>query len=247
MSDLISVTVDAGVATLTLSRPAKRNAINAEMTGAMTQALDRIEADPEIRAAVLTGAGPVFCAGMDLSDYLDGRAPEILFGPHGFGGLVKRPRRTPLIAAVEGAALAGGFELALACDMICAGRSARFGLPEPRLGLVAGGGGAARLARLLPRQLAAEILLTAQSFEAAQMHGWGLINRLTEDGGALPAALELAQQITESTADGIAASLALMDRAAPTTADWALNDQLLTPLETAPETRARIAALLKRD
>lgn len=246
MSDLISLTVDSGIATLTLSRPDKRNAINAQMTDEMTAAFDQIETDPAIRVAVLTGAGRVFCAGMDLGDYLDGRAPDILFGPHGFGGLVKRRRTTPLIAAVEGAALAGGFELTLACDMICAGRSARFGLPEPRLGLVAGGGGAARLARLLPRQRAAEILLTADNFSAVQMHDWGVINRLTDDGQALPAALTLARAITETTADGIAASLALMDCAAPSDADWALNDQLLAPLETAPDTRARIAALLGR-
>ncbi|WP_428248741.1 crotonase/enoyl-CoA hydratase family protein [Ferrovibrio sp.] len=179
---------------ITLNRPEARNAINAELAQGLDAALTRLDADPTLRVGIIQGAGGTFCAGMDLKAFVRG---ESSYTPkRGFGGITEKPAEKPLIAAVEGFALAGGCEVALSCDLIVAAETARFGLPEVKRGLIAAAGGLMRLPRQLPYRLAMEMALTGDMYEAALMHQHGLINRLVPAGGALAAALELAARIT---------------------------------------------------
>lgn len=188
--------VEQSGATLVMSidRPRQRNAVNRAVSLAIAAALDRLDAEPELRVGVITGVGGTFCAGMDLRAFVDGERPEL--ENRGFGGLTEAPPRKPLIAAVEGYALAGGCELALACDLIVAAENAWFGLPEVCLGLVAGSGGLVRLPQRIPRAIALEYALTGERMDAGTAHRWGLVNRLTPSGGALAGALTLAARIT---------------------------------------------------
>ena len=157
----------------------------------MAAVLDDLDARPDIRVIVLTGAGGTFCAGMDLKGFLAGENP--MAGGRGFGGIVERPPAKPVIAAVEGYALAGGFEIALSCDLIVASEAASFGLPEVTRGLVAAAGGLLRLPRRIPYHLAMEVALTGDRIPAPQLHRAGLINRLVPPGQALAVAIELAR------------------------------------------------------
>lgn len=179
---------------IAINRPAQRNAVNREVSLAIAEALDRLDADPSLRVAILTGRGGSFCAGMDLKAFIAGERPEL--EGRGFGGLTEAPPKKPLIAAVEGYALAGGCELALACDLIVAAEDAWFGLPEVTRGLVAGSGGLVRLPQRIPPAIALEYALTGARMDAATAHRWGLVNRVTPSGSALNGALELAAQIT---------------------------------------------------
>lgn len=160
---------------------------------AMARALDQLDASADLRCAILTGAGETFCSGMDLKAFLRGERPTV--PGRGFGGLVERRPRKLLIAAVEGHALAGGFELVLACDLVVASRHARFGLPEVRRGLVASGGGLMRLARRVPPNVAMEYAVTGALLDAERAHALGLVNRLTDAGGALSEARALAREV----------------------------------------------------
>ena len=178
---------------MSIDRPAQRNAVNRAMSLAIAAALDRLDREPELRVGVLTGRGGTFCSGMDLRAFLEGERPEL--DNRGFGGLTESPPRKPLIAAVEGYALAGGCELALACDLIVAAEDAWFGLPEVTRGLVAGSGGLVRLPRCIPPAIALEYALTGERMSASIAHDWGLVNRLTPSGGALQGALALASRI----------------------------------------------------
>lgn len=178
---------------MSIDRPAQRNAVNRAVSLAIAAALDRLDQQPELRVGVLTGRDGTFCAGMDLRAFLEGERPEL--DNRGFGGLTEAPPRKPLIAAVEGYALAGGCELALACDLIVAAQDAWFGLPEVTRGLVAGSGGLVRLPRRIPPAIALEYALTGERMSASVAHGWGLVNRLTPSGGALQGALTLASRV----------------------------------------------------
>lgn len=225
----VLLTRDGPVAALTLNRPAQRNCVDARVAAALRDALARIEADPAIRVAVLSGAGKVFCAGMDLKAFAAGEVEDVLFGEGRFAGLVGAERTKPLIAAVHGAALAGGFEIALACDVIVAERDAVFGLPEPGLGLVAGGGGAFRLGVRLPPAKAREILLTGRRIPAPEAEALGLVSALTEPGTAMAAAMDLARRIAANAPLAVAGTLRLA-RAAEREAEaalWPLNDMVL--------------------
>jgi len=194
MPELVKVEVADGIQVITVNRPEARNAINLETARQMAAALERLDADDGVRIGVLTGAGGTFCAGMDLKAFArDGERPVI--PGRGFAGMVEAPPAKPIIAAVEGYALAGGCEMALACDLIVAARDARFGLPEVKRGLVAGSGGMLRLPRRIPYHVAMEAVLTGDMLDAARAHHHGLVNRLAEPGGALAAALELARAI----------------------------------------------------
>lgn len=222
---------EGAVAVVTLDRPERRNAIDAATGAQLRAAFDAIEQDDGLRVAILTGAGPVFCAGMDLRAFVTGEAEEILFGPGRFGGFVSRTRRKPVIAAVQGAALGGGFELVLACDMAVAAEGATFGLPECRRGIVAGAGGAFRLGRLLPKALANEILLTGETFGAERAAALGLVNRVVK-GDPLEAARDLARRIAGNAPLSVEASLVLArhGREAGPEDCWAENDRRLRAL-----------------
>lgn len=221
-----------GVATVTLNRPEQRNAVNPAVCDALRAAFDQVEADPDVRAAVLTGAGALFCAGMDLKAFAQGAGESILFGQYGFGGFVKRPRSKPVIAAVEGAAIAGGFEMMLACDMVVAGTSAQFALPEVRIGLIAGAGGAVRLPVSVPRVRANEILLTGKPFSAQDAAAWGLINRVAPDGSALDLAHRIAVDIATNAPLAVRHTLALAQaaHAANDAAHWPANDRIIAEI-----------------
>jgi len=200
------------IAVITLNRPAARNAVNAAVAQALHAAVDRTEADPDIWAVVLTGAGDqVFCAGADLKAVAAGQA-DSLFTDHGFAGFVDAQRRKPWIAAVHGPALAGGCEIVLACDLVVASTQARFGLPEVSRGLLAAAGGLYRLPRAMPRNVAIELVVTGDSLDAARALSFGLVNQLVEPAQLLPAALALAQRITRNAPVAVRESLQVVRR-----------------------------------
>lgn len=194
MSDCLEVQRQDGILIMRLNRPQARNAVNLETAQALAAALDTLDADPQLRLGILTGAGGNFCSGMDLKAFAaTGQRPYV--GDRGFGGLCERPPEKPLIAAVEGYALAGGCELVLACDLVVAARDARFGVPEVKRGLVPGSGGMLRLPARIPYHVAMEAVLTGDFLSAERLHQLGLVNRLAEPGGALDTALALARTI----------------------------------------------------
>lgn len=207
------------VLVMTLNRPAQRNAVNRAVSLGVAAALDALDSDGDLRVGIVTGAGGSFCSGMDLKAFVDGERPEL--EGRGFAGVTEAPPAKPLIAAVEGFALAGGCELALACDLIVAGDSAVFGLPETARGLVAGSGGLVRLRDRIPPAIALEYALTAARIDAATAHRWGLVNRLVPTGGALDAAIRLADQIAANAPLSVMASKAIM-AASP---DWPLAER----------------------
>jgi enoyl-CoA hydratase len=213
-SAAVQCQVDGEIAVVTINRPQARNAINEAVAAGMAACLDELDERKDVRAIVLTGAGGTFCAGMDLKGFLAGENPAA--GGRGFAGIVERPPAKPVIAAVEGYALAGGFEVALACDLIVASEDASFGLPEVTRGLVAAAGGLLRLPRRIPYHLAMEIALTGQRLPAAQLHQAGLISRLVPAGQALTAAAELAAQISQNAPLALAAT----KRVIVESADW---------------------------
>ncbi|MCF3940889.1 crotonase/enoyl-CoA hydratase family protein [Gordonia tangerina] len=182
-----------GVAVITINRPEAKNAVNLDVAEGIAAAVEELDARDDLTVGILTGAGGTFCAGMDLKGFTRGERPFV--SGRGFGGLVEAPPSKPLIAAVEGWALAGGCELALSADLIVAARDARFGLPEVKRGLVAAAGGLLRLPKILPYQLAMEIALTGEPLSAARAHEFGLVNRLTEPDDALAGARQLAATV----------------------------------------------------
>lgn len=222
---------DGSVAIITLNRPDQRNAVDADMGKQLSAAFDRFEADQNLRVAVLVANGPVFCAGMDLKAFVSGEAEDILFGEGHLGGFVSRNRSKPVIAAVQGHALAGGFELVLACDLVIASHVSKFGLPECKRGLVAGAGGAFRIGLQVPRVIANEILLTGAPISADRAAELGIINRVT-DGDVKCEALMLAKDVASNAPLSIAASLHLARLSSQLIADacWAENDKYLRHL-----------------
>src|ERR1017187_8226973 len=214
MADAIRTEVTDGVAVITINRPEARNAVNGEVARGIAAAVEEFDARKDISVLVLTGAGGTFSAGMDLKGFLTGDAP--MAAGRGFGGNTERPPVKPVIAAVEGYALAGGFELVLACDLVVASEDAKFGLPEVRRGLVAGAGGLLRLPSRIPYHLAMEIALTGAHFPAARLAAAGLVNVVVPAGQALTAATELAGQ----AALGAPLALAASKRVIVEAADW---------------------------
>jgi enoyl-CoA hydratase len=192
-SSEVRVERDGAVLVVTVDRPQAKNAINTAAAEGIGAAMEQLDTDDSLFVGVLTGAGGVFSAGMDLKAFLAGEKPHV--PGRGFAGLVERPPAKPLIAAVEGPALAGGFEIALACDLVVAGEGASFGLPEVKRGLLAGGGGLLRLPVKAGLPKATEWALTGDRVSAQEAHAAGVVNRLVPAGQALEAALELARQI----------------------------------------------------
>jgi enoyl-CoA hydratase len=182
-----------GVLTITINRPAQRNAISRDVAVQLASALDLLDSDPTLSVGVLTGAGGTFSAGMDLKAFANGQTP--ILPDRGFGGITRAVVRKPLIAAVEGWALGGGFEMALSCDLIVAALDAKFGLPEVKRGLIAGEGGVIRLPQRIPYHVALKVLLTGEPISAVDANQHGLVSELTEPGAALAATHDLARQI----------------------------------------------------
>jgi enoyl-CoA hydratase len=170
--------------------------VNGDVARTMEEGLDRLEEDEDIWVGIVTGAGPVFSAGADLKAIASGQAADLQTKRGGFGGIAARQRTKPLIAAVDGPALAGGTEIVLSCDLVVASTNARFGIPEVKRSLVAAAGGLFRLPRALPRNIAMELALTGDPIDAERAHHFGLVNELVEPGKALEAALALAERVT---------------------------------------------------
>jgi enoyl-CoA hydratase len=181
---------------ITLNRPEVRNAVNAALAAGVAGALDELDDDPSLSVGVLTGTGGFFCAGMDLGAFVKGEVPW--FGDRGFAGIAQRASRKPLIAAIEGFAVAGGMEIALACDLIVAARGAKMGIPEVTRSLVAAGGALLRLPRRMPYHVVMELALTGDPLPAERFHDLGLVNRITEPGDAVDGALELAGRLAKN-------------------------------------------------
>jgi enoyl-CoA hydratase len=202
------------VLVITINRPDQRNAVNAAVAAGIAAAMDELDGDAELSAGVITGAGKGFCAGMDLKAFVAGERPWA--ADRGFAGITQRASVKPLIAAIEGFAVAGGLEVALACDLIVAARGAKLGIPEVKRSLVAAGGGLLRLPRMLPRNIAMELALTGDPIQAERAHALGLVNRLAEPGEALNVALELAAAIAENGPLALAASKRILNESV----DW---------------------------
>jgi enoyl-CoA hydratase len=240
--------VKGRVAIVTLDRPEKKNAVDVEMAHAISDALTRVEEDEGIWAGVLAAEGDVYCAGADLSIIASGRAEELILPEGGWAGFVARARTKPFIAAIEGIAVAGGFELALACDLIVASSATRFALPEVKRGLFAAAGGAFRLPRVLPKGLALEMLMTGNDLEASRAHDLGVVSLVTEPGGALAGAMALAEQICSNSPLAVRAvrELALAAYADADAAGWERTASTIIALQETEDFKEGPRAFLER-
>jgi enoyl-CoA hydratase len=229
---------DGDVLVVTIDRPEARNAVNLAVAEGIAAALERLDADDELRVGILTGAGGTFCAGMDLKAFVAGERPYV--AGRGFAGIVQGPPRKPLIAAVEGWAVAGGFEIALACDLIVAARDARFGIPEVKRGLVAAGGALLRL----PRRVALELGLTGDPIGAERAYQMGLVCRLVEPGEALAAALELARAIAANGPLAVDATkrIVVVDEAG----QWERQAEIVAPVFASDDAREGARAFAEK-
>ena len=235
MSEAVLTEQRESVLVVTINRPEARNAVNQAVAEGVAAALDELDGDDALRVGVLTGAGGTFCAGMDLKAFLSGEVPVI--EGRGLAGLTQRPPRKPLVAAVEGWALAGGFEIMLACDLVVASRTARFGVPEVKRALVAGAGAALRLPERVPLPIALELLLTGEPIDADRAAALGLVNRLTDEGGALDGALELAATIAANgpLAVEVTRQIARSARDWSSEEGWQKQDELMAPVFTSED------------
>jgi len=185
MSEELLVSVEDGIMTMTMNRPQAKNAMNKSMSHAIAEAVDRFEADADIRVAILTGAGGTFCSGMDLKGFLAGETPVVK--GRGFAGLTQYSPAKPLIAAAEGFALAGGFELLLSCDLVVATETTKFGIPEVKRSLIAGAGGVFRLPQQIPPRIAMELALSGDHYDAKRMYEVASLTRLCQKAKPLRA------------------------------------------------------------
>jgi enoyl-CoA hydratase len=243
MTELVRTERRGAILIVTIDRPEVRNAMNAESARALSDACDLIDGDPSIFIGILTGAGGHFCAGADLKaaarDGTSGSRTE-----RGPMGMCRRPPVKPMIAAVEGAAVGGGFELALACHMIVAAEDARMGLPEVRRNLIANGGGLLRLPKRIPANIAAEVALTGAMYPAEFFHRHGLVNRLTPPGEALAGALALAETLLKNGPTALAATAAILRLGEE---DWEAQAELARPaLESEDRSEGARAFVEKR-
>jgi enoyl-CoA hydratase len=218
VSDEVLVERRGGVQVITNNRPEAKNALTAGVAQAVAAAVDELDSDDTLHVGVLTGAGGIFSSGMDLKGFMRGELPTV--EGRGLCGITQTPPRKPLIAAVEGWARAGGFEVVLACDLVVAASTARFGVPEVKRALVAGGGAAFLLARRVPQALALELLLTGEPISAERAAQMGLVNKVVEEGGALEAAIAMAEGIA---ANGPFA-VAVTKQIARSTFDWTIAE-----------------------
>jgi enoyl-CoA hydratase/carnithine racemase len=226
MENRVLYEADGDLAVITLNRPERRNAVDAAMTAQLREAIDRLEADARARVGILTGAGDkAFCAGMDLKAFAAGEGAAIIEGRGGFGGFTAYPRSKPVVAALNGAALGGGCEIVLACDLVVAAEGATLGMPEVRRGLFAASGGALRLPAMIPRVRAMELLLTGDAIAAAAALELGLVNRVVPAARLLEAARELGRRVSANAPLSIQATLAVARAATgPSEALWSACD-----------------------
>jgi enoyl-CoA hydratase len=218
MNSEVLVAHEDGIVIITINRPQFKNAVNRNVSYSVCAAIDELDARSDLHVGILTGAGGTFCSGMDLKAFLNGEVTRV--EGRGILGIAMTPPQKPLIAAVEGYALAGGFEAMLACDLVIAAKNAKFGIPEVKRGLAAAAGGLIRLPRLIPQKIAMEMALTGQWMEAQRLYELGLINQLVEPGEALNEAKRMALNIKRNAPLAVAAS----KRVIVEQIDWSIGD-----------------------
>lgn len=223
MSDAVLTSAEDGVLVITLNRPEARNAANKALAEGVAAAIDELESNDDLRVGILTGAGGTFCSGMDLKAFVSGETPSI--EGRGFAGLTEYTVAKPLIAAVEGYALAGGFELAISCDLIVAADDSKFGIPEVKRGLAAAAGGLVKLPKQIPSRIAMELALTGDFISAERASDLGLINQVVASGTALDAAKALAAKIAANGPMAVAASKRVVASAQDWTSDVMFKNQ----------------------
>ena len=231
---------------ITLNRPDARNAVNASLAHGVADALTELDGDDELRVGVLTGAGKGFCAGMDLKAFVSGESPHV--DGRGFAGIAQRSADKPLVAAIEGFAVAGGLEVALSCDLVVAARDAKLGIPEVKRSLVAAGGALLRLPRRIPYHVAMELALTGDPISAERGYELGLVNRLADPGGAVDAALELAEAIAVNAPLALAASKRIVAEA-PTwdpNEAWVRQGEIAGPVFVSEDAREGATAFAEK-
>jgi enoyl-CoA hydratase len=245
---VVSYEIRGHYAMIIIDRPEARNSVSPEVAAGIESALDAVEADDDVRVAILTGTPPVFCAGADLKAIGDGRAEELSTARGGFAGIVRRERAKPVIAAVEGAALAGGTEIVLACDLVVAAEDSRFGLPEVKRGLVAAAGGLFRLGRKLPLNIAMECTLTGDPIGAVRAHELGLVNRLSRSGKAIEVATELAQEIAANAPLAVRESRSTILAGTPADDDtgWQLTEEANLVVMDSEDVREGVQAFIEK-
>ena len=231
---------------ITLNRPEVRNAVNAALAEGVAGALDELDSDEELSVGILTGAGGFFCAGMDLGAFVKGESPY--HGDRGFAGIAQRASEKPLIAAIEGFAVAGGLEVALACDLIVAAEGAKLGIPESKRSLVAAGGALLRLPRRMPYHAVMELALTGDPLPAERFHELGLVNRLAAPGTAVDVALELAATIGRSGPLALAAAKRILQEQFDWSADemWAKQGEIAGPVMTSEDAKEGASAFKEK-
>jgi enoyl-CoA hydratase len=246
MSEAVLTEVSDGIAVITINRPEARNAVNGDVARGMAATIDELESRPDVRVLILTGAGGTFSAGMDLKGFLSGDTPVV--PGRGFAGIAQRPPAKPVIAAVEGYALAGGFELVLSCDLVVASEAAKFGLPEVKRGLVAGAGGLFRLPRRVPYHLAMEVALTGDHFSAERLREAGLVNAIVPAGQALAGARELAVRIAQNAPLALVASKRVIVESADwdSAASFDLQSGIIMPVMTSKDAMEGAAAFAEK-
>jgi enoyl-CoA hydratase len=249
---MIDYTKLGNVAVVTINRPDARNAVNTAVAQGIEEAVDRLEADDEVWVGILTGArtgkGYIFCAGADLKQ-MSADPGGMMTERGGFGGFVRRERTKPIIAAVDGPALAGGTELAIACDLIVASRTAVFGIPEVKRNLVAAAGGLFRLPRKLPRNVAMELAITGRlDFPAERAHQFGMVNVLCEEGQALEAAKRLAAQICENAPLAVRESRRIVLEATdqPDEVGWRMSNEGIAKMFGTEDFNEGLAAFVEK-
>jgi enoyl-CoA hydratase len=245
---IIEYTTEGHVATITINRPEARNAVNGEVAGGIEEAIDRLEDDDALWIGILTGVPPVFSAGADLKAINAGRAGDLYTKKGGFAGIAKRDRSKPIVAAVDGPALAGGTEIALSCDLIVASTTATFGIPEVKRCLVAAAGGLFRLPRKIPFNIAMELALTGDPIDAARAHHFGLVNILVEPGQALDAAKDLARRIEANAPVAVRESRRVI--LAAMTADeltgWRLSNEGMAKAMSSADNKEGLMAFIEK-
>lgn len=243
MADVVTYETHGRVLVVSLRREHKRNAVDQDVSDGIEAGLDRLESDPDLWCGVLTGTPSVFSAGTDLSA---GYSPKTERG--GQYGLIRRPRTKPLIAAVEGYALGGGFEIVLACDLVVASREATFGLPEVRRGLLANCGAVFRAPRALPLNVAREMLVTGDPVDADRMYALGVVNRLTDPGAALAGALDLAERICVNSPTAVSQTLQAVEKAVTATDEigWQATEDGFRTVVASADAKEGLSAFLEK-
>ncbi|MBA2506523.1 MAG: crotonase/enoyl-CoA hydratase family protein [Thermoleophilaceae bacterium] len=234
------------VLVITLNRPEVRNAVNAALAEGIGRALDELDSDDALQVGILTGAGGFFCAGMDLGAFVKGESPY--YEGRGFAGIAQRASRKPLIAAIEGFAVAGGFEVALACDLIVAAEGAKLGIPESKRSLVAAGGALLRLPKRMPYHVVMELALTGDPFPAERFHELGVVNRIAAKGEALDTALELAEAIGKNGPLALAAAKQILDEQFDWSSEemWEKQGAIAGPVMTSEDAKEGASAFKEK-